>query len=75
MRLASECNGKRLRAEAGTVRNVQKNICGVAAMTVEAATEFFPQGKATTSLTDEIADKILLEIASAWLTFRAGSYL
>jgi excinuclease ABC subunit A len=56
-----DCQGQRLRAEARTVRIDGKNICDVAAMTVEQAARFMRELQLTPQQA-EIADRILEEI-------------
>jgi excinuclease ABC subunit A len=56
-----DCRGRRLRAEARSVRIKGKNICEVAAMTIARAKEFFG-GLELTPMQEEIAGPILVEI-------------
>ena len=57
----STCGGARLRPEARHVKIAGKDICGVCAMTVEQAAQFFT-GLKLGEAEAEIADKLLVEI-------------
>jgi len=61
--MCPECQGQRLRREARNVRISGKNICDVAAMTVESAEEFFRLLRLGREQM-EIADKILEEVTN-----------